>query len=366
MIVVTSLLFRFCGLWATPTLEDDYHRYLWDGWRMTQDGTPYDHAPQEFFSGREARPTGVETALDELNHPDLTTIYAPITQLVFAAAALIAPGSLLTLKILLLLVDGALLFLLSIFGGRSVAWFYGWCPLVVTENAFHAHPEAWALLWLVLAWILARRGRFLMAGFLAGVAVAAKIFALLAVPFLIWRRPRVVLPTFFLALGLIYGPILLSGSTAEWPGVRAMAAGFEFNSFGFALLASFLGPEIARWLWLVVFGLIAATFFARWAGKGLSLERAPVAEVMLAYFLLSPVLNPWYLIWLVPFVASRICPTALALLVMISLSYATGLNLGDQTLSNYAQPSWVRPIEFGLVSLVALLSFLPVGRTSEG
>lgn len=359
LILITSLLFRLCGLFATPTLEDDYHRYLWDGWRATQDGTPYARAPQEFFLNGETRPPGVENALDELNHPDLTTIYAPLTQCLFAAAALIAPGSLVTLKILLLLVDGALLFLLSILGGRSVAWFYGWCPLVVTENAFHAHPEAWALLWLVMAWILAQRKRYLIAGLVAGVAVAAKIFALLAVPFLIWRRPRIFLPTFLLALGLIYGPIIISGSSAEWPGVRSMAAGFEFNSFGFALLASLLGPDIARWLWLVVFGMLAATIFARWARRGLSLERAPVWEVMLSYFLLSPVLNPWYLIWLVPFVALRPHPAALALLVVVPISYATGLNLGDPSLGNYAQPAWVRPVEFGFVSLIAALSFVP-------
>ena len=48
-IVVTALAFRVCGLWAAPTLEDDYHRYLWDGWRTVQDGSPYDRAPLEYF-----------------------------------------------------------------------------------------------------------------------------------------------------------------------------------------------------------------------------------------------------------------------------------------------------------------------------
>ncbi|MEO7168555.1 MAG: hypothetical protein ABI016_16165, partial [Chthoniobacterales bacterium] len=59
-IVVSALAFRVCGLWATPTLEDDYHRYLWDGWRTIQDGSPYDRAPEEFFTASEQRPPGVE------------------------------------------------------------------------------------------------------------------------------------------------------------------------------------------------------------------------------------------------------------------------------------------------------------------
>jgi len=356
-IVASALVFRLCGLWTTPSLEDDYQRYLWDGWRTIQDGSPYGPAPQEFFAVPEKRPPGIETALDELNHPDLTTIYAPVTQLLFAAAAAIAPGSLLTFKLLLLLVDTALLLLLAAFGGRTAAWFYGWCPLVVTEIAFHAHPEAWALLWLIAAWICARRERYLCAGALAGVAVGAKLFALLAIPFLAWRRPFVVFPALLVTLGIIYGPLVASGSCGEWAGLHAMASYFEFNSFGYAVLAHFFGSTAARRLWLILFGLLAAFLFARWAHRKRSLQEAPVADVMLAFFLLSPVLNPWYLVWLVPFAAVQPTRRSVALLIVVPLSYATGLNLGDSALATYAQPVWVRPVEFGIVMLAVLSGF---------
>ena len=362
-IVLTALVFRVCGLWTTPTLEDDYQRYLWDGWRTIQDGSPYDHAPQEFFSVPEKRPPGIETALNELNNPDLTTIYSPVTQLLFAAAAAVAPGSLLTLKLFLLLVDCALLLLLVIWGGRAAAWFYGWCPLVVTENAFHAHPEAWALLWLIGAWICANRQRYLFAGALAGIAVGAKLFALIAVPFLAWRRPAVVLPAFLVVLGLIYGPILATGSSAEWAGMHAMAGYFEFNSLGFALLSRLFESATARLLWLILFGLIAALLFGRWARQKRSLHGAPLTDILLAFFLLSPVLNPWYLVWLVPFVAIAPTRRTVVLLAIVPLSYATGLNLGDPTLATYAQPVWVRPVEFGIVILATLSSAWPMKRT---
>jgi hypothetical protein len=359
-IVLSALLFRVCGLWATPTLEDDYQRYLWDGWRTIQDGSPYGRAPQKFFAAPETRPIGVETALDELNHPDLTTIYAPVTQVLFAVAAAIAPGSLFTLKLILLLVDCAFLLLLVTYGGRGAAWFYGWCPLVITEIAFHAHPEGWALLWLIAAWICARSERFLLAGALAGVAVSAKLFALLAVPFLAWRRPKLFVPAFLSVLALIYGPILASGSTAEWSGVHAMASYFEFNSFGFAVLAQICGRENARRLWLILFGVFAALLFVLWARRKRNLSEAPVTGVMLTFFLLSPVLNPWYLVWLVPFVAAVPARGAVALLVVAPLSYATGLNLGDSTLATYGQPIWVRPVEFGIVSLAMASRLWPI------
>lgn len=352
-ILASALAFRLCGLWVLPTLEDDYQRYLWDGWRTIQGSSPYARAPLDYFAIPEKRPAGVETALNELNHPALTTIYAPVTQLLFAAAATIAPGSLFTLKLLLICVDFAVILLLAAIGGRRAAWFYGWCPLAVTETAFHAHPEAWALLWLLAAWFCASRRRYLCAGALLGLAVGAKIFALLAVPFLVWRRPAVVFPAFLAALGCIYVPIFAAGSSAEWSGVRAMAGSFEFNSFGFALLAAGFGSGVARFLWWMLFGAVAAALFARWVWQRRGLEDTPVADIYLLFFLLAPVLNPWYLLWLLPFAATRPSRRHLTLLAVVPLSYATGLNLGDSALAPYAQPGWVRPIEFGIFLLTA-------------
>jgi len=356
-IIITALAFRCCGLWTTPPLEDDYQRYLWDGWRSLHDGSPYRFAPQHFFSANEQRPPGIDQALDQLNHPGLTTIYAPITQFLFFVGAVIAPGSLFFLKLLLLVVDLALLLLLAACAGRGVAWFYGWCPLVVTENAFHAHVEAWALLWLIAAWLCAKRERYLWAGILAGLAVGAKSFAILALPFLIWRRLTIGLPSFLATLAIIYLPIVATGSLAEWPGLRAMATSFEFNSLGYALLAFLCGTEAARALWLILFAPLAAILFLRWARHRQPLEQAPMADLLLIFLLLSPVLNPWYVIWLVPFAAMTPSWRALTLIVIVPVSYATGLNLGDPSLATYAQPAWVRPTEFATLVLALVADF---------
>ena len=65
----------------------------------------------------------------------------------------------------------------------------------------------------------------------------------------------------------------------------------------------------------------------------------------------SPVINPWYLLWLLPFAA--IVPSAFAWTasVAVFLGYVTGLNLNDGDLHPYQQPAWVRPLEFGLILL---------------
>ena len=62
-------------------------------------------------------------------------------------------------------------------------------------------------------------------------------------------------------------------------------------------------------------------------------------------------INPWYLLWVLPFAA--IYPSAWAWTASsaVLLSYAIGIYLGDYTLQAYQQPTWIRFLEFGLILL---------------
>ena len=72
------------------------------------------------------------------------------------------------------------------------------------------------------------------------------------------------------------------------------------------------------------------------------------------FFLLAPVVNPWYLLWLLPFVALRPTAAGVTALAVVSLSYACGLNLGIDSLGAYGHPGWVRPVEIGAVAAALL------------
>jgi hypothetical protein len=71
--------------------------------------------------------------------------------------------------------------------------------------------------------------------------------------------------------------------------------------------------------------------------------------------LLSTTVNPWYLLWLLPFLALRPSLPGLVALAAVTLSYVTGLNLGDPALGNFEHPVWLRPLEYGLVAAALLL-----------
>ena len=67
--------------------------------------------------------------------------------------------------------------------------------------------------------------------------------------------------------------------------------------------------------------------------------------------------NPWYALWLWPFVAARISATGLCALAAVSLAYVTGLNLGDASLGNFGHPWWLRLVEFGAIGIAALFDW---------
>ena len=75
MVVGWAVLFRLVGVGTEPSWEDDYHRYLWDGYMMVATGDPYAHAPREFFGASSSIPVEAASALDGINHPNLKTIY---------------------------------------------------------------------------------------------------------------------------------------------------------------------------------------------------------------------------------------------------------------------------------------------------
>ncbi len=348
-ILVWGLVFRAAGVIAVPIFEDDWHRYLWDGYRLAETGSPYGVPPLEFFDDPTV-PAHLTPLLDGINNPDLPTVYGPLTEIAFLAAYLVAPGELWPLKLLLLVCDVAVL---AIFWRRAVGpracllWF--WCPLLIHEGAFNAHPESIGLLLLAAALSAAAAGRLGRVPVYAALACGTRLFAILLAPFLLAIRRRASdLLLFTATLLALYVPFLLQGSS-ESISVAAMAGGWEFNSSGYALIAMVFGPVHGR---LVAGGLFAAVYVWMLAVYVRRVSQPPPGDWIYGLlFLFSPVVNPWYLVWLLPFAVFRPTCWAWTALCTVSLSYVHGMSLGDPALTLYEHPVWLRPLEFGAIAI---------------
>jgi len=365
-VLVWWLVFRAIGLAAMPVLEDDFYRYLWDGRSFVVHGTPYGVAPIDAFSDPTV-PLAFQAVLDGINHPDLPTIYGPVAQWIFALGYLAAPAALWPLKLLLLAADGVAIAVLARLGGPRALLVYAWCPLAIHETAFNAHPEAIGVAFALAAFLMLGRDRVAVSGIVMALAVGTKAIACVLLPLLLWRagprRSARLLGAFAATILLIYLPFVRASGLADLPVLLQFSQAWEFNSTVYAVVAAAFGVDAARLAaGLVLAGalgiVVAVDRRQRMHGEGPPVPRAD--WLLGALFLVSPVVNPWYLLWLLPFVALHWSRWGLTALAAVSLSYAHGLFLTG--LPAYHHPVWVRPLELALVVCAVCLDARATGR----
>jgi hypothetical protein len=150
---------------------------------------------------------------------------------------------------------------------------------------------------------------------------------------------------FALTLGACYVPMLAAGPGSDGAGLGTFASDWEFNSTGFAVLAA-LGGDRARLAAPVLTALLIAIVW--WRHRREPIERFG-AMLYGVVFLCSPVVNPWYLIWVLFFTALRPSAWGVSAALIVPVAYAHGLNV-DGLAGPYEHAAWVRPLEVAVVA----------------
>jgi hypothetical protein len=349
-VLAWGLVFRAIGLLALPILEDDFYRYLWDGRSSALTGNPYRDAPMSHFADSSI-PGTFQRVLDRINNPHIPSIYPPMCQLVFVAGYWLAPGELLPLKLAFVAADLATLVLLWRLVPPGGVLLYAWCPLLIQETAFSGHPDSLGVFFMVAALFAGACGRQGIGAVVVALAVASKLFAVFILPFLLLGMRLRHLALFSVILGLAYLPFALPGASNESAGLFTFVASWEFNSTLYALVAAAAGPAIAKCIGGLTVALSIACLLWQENSRRSALSGAvPRGDLIFGVlFLVSPVVNPWYLLWLLPFVCARPSAWGIAALFAVPLSYAHGLFLPD--VPAYHHPDWVRPVELAIVAL---------------
>ncbi len=298
-IIVITLQLRVPIFFTQPTLSDDVARFIHDGRAQVAGVNPYRYAPAD----ARTRPyRGPE--FPAINHPELPTIYPPVAQHAFriaaySAAPLLAWRFLLLGAELIILVAGALILQRRGLPVANLA-LYAWHPLAIMEGIGSAHVEPLAIAPLVLAVLAVTHGTRVRAGVALATSVGAKLVAAPLLLFLAGRK-RVVL-AFAATLFVFYLPFVLGGANALGS-LGAFADRWESNGSMHMLLASLMGGREYRILAAVLLVIVVTTMRIR----GAALHDAAFGY-FLALFALSPVVHPWYLLWLLAFVALRSRP----------------------------------------------------------
>lgn len=338
-----------------PGPDDDIHRYVWDG-RVQQHGyNPYLIVPNDpAFNWLHTAATRT------LNHPDVPTPYPAGAELFFRAIAAIHESTF-ALKVAFVLCDFAIVLLLLDLLRRNrqgTHWVlaYAWNPLLATEVAGSGHIDiVGALLLLISFYALGRQWRT-VAAVAFGLAVSVKLLPIVLLP-LYWKRVRIrdaVLAT--IIVGLLYIPFLQRG----WIPIGSLATyvqSFRFNDPVFAVLERVAAPQLVTAL-AVFLGFVIAIGMRKGSA---SLSGDAFAWPMAGSLLCAPVVYPWYLIWILPFVRSVSTLPIIIWTISIIPTYVVWYlrALGGPWLL----PGWVAPLEYASVATAgAIVVFLRLRR----
>ena len=342
-----AALWRIPFVMVPPGPDDDIHRYLWDGRVQRLGYNPYTVIPAD------PALAGLHTPETHgLNNPEVPSPYPAGAQLFFRAVTAIHE-SIFAFKIGFVVCDFAIVLLLLNMLRRSDQgehWVlaYAWHPLLATNVAGSGHIDiVGVLLMLVSVAALVRRWRA-VAAMSFGLAVSVKFLPIVLLP-LYWKRVRIrdgALAA--IVVGLLYVPFLNHGRIPIGS-LGTYVQRFRFNDPVFATLERVTAPQVVAGLAVLV-GFLTAIWMRRKSAEGSS---DAFAWPMAASLLCAPVVYPWYLLWLLPFIRSTsTVPIMIWTLSIIPTYYVWHL----RTLGRpWLVPSWIMMLEYGSVAVAAAI-----------
>ena len=347
LIIVFAALFRLALLQQTPWLSNDIYRYLWDAQLVAHGVNPYAFPPaaDELAEFRDT------TIYPKMDHKNVHSVYPPLLQLLFLTGRKLSQVFNLQffagLKFVFILIDlGLVLALFRLLAQLQLdsrwAILYAWHPLPIVEIAGSGHTDGVGAFMLVLALIMLRQRKYFFAALFFALGFLVKFITILFLPFLavaIWNELNLKKAVWSIALfvGVIaasYAPFMAAGEKL-WSGLVVYSDKWRFNDGFFALVFSGIhrllpdglvqalmipsGWEItdvvmttrrvdlALLISKTLCGGIFAFIYLRLLWQLFKSKNANernwiviFISILAAFLLLSPTLQPWYLLWLLP------------------------------------------------------------------
>jgi len=351
-----SALWHIQFLRMPPGLDDDIHRYVWDGRVQRLGYNPYIVVPSD------PALTSLHTSETRtLNNPEVPSPYPAGAQLFFRAVTSIHE-SIFALKVAFVLCDFAIVFvLLDVLRctrqGEHWVLAYAWHPLLAIEVAGSGHVDIVGVLLLLVSVVALLKRWRAVAAMSFGLAVAVKLLPIVLLP-LYWKRVRMRNAALAaIVLGLLYVPFLNHGRIPIGS-LGSYVQRFRFNGPVFATLERVAAPQVVAGLAVLV-GFVTAIWMRRKSAEGSAEE---FAWPMAASLFCAPVVYPWYLLWMLPFLRSTsTLPILVWTLSILPTYYVWHLRTVGRP---WLVPDWIAILEYGSVAVAAAMIALRRTRRS--
>jgi alpha-1,2-mannosyltransferase len=324
-LLVGALVLRTAAFVAAPATSDDSARYAWEAAVVLDGASPYAFGPDapELASLRSAHPElHARVAHREIPaaHPPLALASSVAATLVARAGERVGLGArdelvFPALRGISTLWDLLVLAPLAVLARRRglstmvlAAW--AWSPLVALEFAGAAHFDSLGIALLCTA-LAAASGATTASRVAAGAAIGAgaavKLLPLAALPSLARSTPRVALVALACAVAC-YLPLaaLRGGFDGLFAGTAEYALTWESTSVLFRWIDAAVRALPHEGVFdprLVSRAIVAAAWLAVVAASARASALRATYVAVGAFLCLSPTLHPWYVTWIVPFLA---------------------------------------------------------------
>ncbi len=322
-LLSAAVLCRLIMIASPPTLSDDIYRYVWEG-KLTASGVnPYVHAPSDL----QLEPLRDQLIYPNINHKHLPAIYPPLSQLLFALTACIGTD-VTVMKLAFMFFDLAtiavLLQTLRVLNLplHRIA-IYALNPLVIIEFAGSGHLDSAGIFFLMLALYWYAQSKNHQAAAALSLSFLTKLLPLVFLPVLL-KEKRLVSVVLFAGIACAaYVPFLSAGGELIHS-LGVYAQSWVFNASLYEILLMLLKDNLqARIIAaLLFFGCAAGIYRHFFAASNTKIDPYRVCFMLQGtLLLLSPVVHPWYLCWIIPFLVIRPNRAWIVLSGTVFLSY---------------------------------------------
>jgi len=307
IIFCFAALFHLTFLFSQNHLSNDLYRYYWDGKLLSSGVNPYTYPPDavELIAFR-------DEYWGLIFNRDVPTGYPPLAEGLFAVAYWIAPNPWVLQLFAVLASLGTVVLLMSVLRCLGMderrSLLYGWSPLVALEFANSAHLDVYALLFMCAALLFMLKHKKTPSAIGLALGGLIKLYPVLLMPLWVshWRKKDWL--AFFLVFGLPW-LLLLPGGT-PFKGLWTFANHGDFNSSLYGLIQYVVDlvsksentqfyVRGAIFIFLAVFSLVVwmrqrkcTEIIVGWKAAG---------TIFGVFLIFSPIVQPWYVIWMVVF-----------------------------------------------------------------
>lgn len=369
-----------------PVLSDDVYRYAFDGGNLAHGINPYTVRPRDRLDDPAfaQRWPGEAELLPRMNNPDMTTIYLPTSQWVFAATP---TNSTRVYRAVFTAFDVALIALILVGlarAGRSSWWaaLYAWHPMPLAEIAGSGHQESLGILLLVATLLVADRlprRVWVWTGLLAAATLVKPVVFPVAAFVLKGQRARMWLLSF--AVGVVVctalaAPLWLIDRGEPLQQLLETADRFRLKwaHFGSVYEPLLWTVEKLRPQWtndaqeVLARRICTATVIAVLAGvwwRGPPGLWGRTRWIMLTMVLLSPTAHPWYLLWALAMVPMAPGLATWVASLTLSWSYVAWMNVAADGTAAWGVSPWIMLGAYAPIYVILALLLYRGCRSTE-